>query len=81
MIWIFYHSLHIIISRLLCGLFLLQTAAAHALIKTDGMTVGDKTISVAISKPPERKQGATSSAPFVPSSILSLGGGAKELGP
>ncbi|KAJ9576204.1 hypothetical protein L9F63_006937 [Diploptera punctata] len=61
-----------------------ETAAAHALIKTDGMTVGDRTISVALSKPPDRKQTAAS---FVPSSVSasqvpsSLGGGTKQLGP
>ncbi|XP_071448809.1 squamous cell carcinoma antigen recognized by T-cells 3-like [Hetaerina americana] len=53
-----------------------EVAAAHALIKTDGMELEGHTISVAISKPPERKP--TMSNPS--QGILSLGGGAKEVG-
>ncbi|PNF41960.1 Squamous cell carcinoma antigen recognized by T-cells 3 [Cryptotermes secundus] len=55
-----------------------EAAAAHALIKTDGMTMGDRTVSVAISKPPERKNnpGVTARA----ASIMSLGGGARAFG-
>ncbi|XP_046385900.1 squamous cell carcinoma antigen recognized by T-cells 3 [Ischnura elegans] len=53
-----------------------EAAAAHALIKTDGMEIDGHTISVAISKPPERKQSM-----FNPNQgILSLGGGSKEVG-
>ncbi|XP_059487231.1 squamous cell carcinoma antigen recognized by T-cells 3-like [Neocloeon triangulifer] len=33
-----------------------ETAAAHALLKTDGLELEGKPISVAISRPPERKQ-------------------------
>ncbi|XP_065333325.1 squamous cell carcinoma antigen recognized by T-cells 3 [Cloeon dipterum] len=33
-----------------------EASAAHALVKTDGLVLEDKTISVAISRPPERKQ-------------------------
>jgi hypothetical protein len=41
--------------------------------------MGDRTISVAISKPPERKNNPVVTAQAV--SIMSLGGGAKALGP
>lgn len=53
-------------------------AAAHALIKTDGMKMGDHTVSVAISKPPERKQNPLGTAQSA--SIMSLGGGTKSFG-
>ncbi|XP_069683993.1 squamous cell carcinoma antigen recognized by T-cells 3 [Periplaneta americana] len=60
-----------------------EAAAAHALIKTDGMTFGERTISVAISKPPERKNtpAAVSSSSSSSVSVTSLGGGVKDLGP
>jgi hypothetical protein len=42
------------------------------------MTMGDQTISVAISKPPERKNNPVAFPQAV--SIMSLGGGARALG-
>lgn len=49
--------------------------AAQAVLKTDGLQVGDHTISVAISNPPDRKAPLkTRTEAFVPS----LGGGKKE---
>jgi hypothetical protein len=50
----------------------------HALEKTDGMTMGDRTISVAISKPPERKLKSSATAQSL--SVKSLGGGPKIVG-
>ncbi|KZC14699.1 PREDICTED: squamous cell carcinoma antigen recognized by T-cells 3-like [Dufourea novaeangliae] len=47
------------------------TSAAKALLATDGMKIGDKEISVAVSKPPERKKIQT--ADDVPP-VKSLGG-------
>ena len=56
-----------------------QSDAAQAVLKTDGLQIGDKTMSVAISNPPERK------APIgqrteVPEYTRALGGGKKDLG-
>jgi hypothetical protein len=48
-------------------------------MKTDGMVMGDKTISVAISKPPERK--LNPAATVQSASVMSLGGGPKGVGP
>jgi len=45
--------------------------ASHAVLKTDGLVIGEHTIEVAISNPPVRKQPATAFTP-------SLGGGKKE---
>jgi hypothetical protein len=36
--------------------FIPQADAAQAVVKTDGLQVGDCTINVAISNPPDRKQ-------------------------
>ena len=51
-----------------------QSDAAQALLKTDGLLVGDFTISVAISNPPERKPGFATK--FDP--LLTLGAGKKD---
>ncbi|KAK2180910.1 hypothetical protein NP493_420g02015 [Ridgeia piscesae] len=48
-----------------------ETMASHAVLKTDGLVIGEHTIEVAISNPPVRKQPATAFTP-------SLGGGKKE---
>ena len=48
-----------------------QDAAAQAVLKTDGLQIGDHMISVAISNPPQRKQPLSQQTP-------SLGGGKKE---
>lgn len=53
----------------------LQVSAAQAILKTDGLVIGDKQISVAISNPPGRK--AETSTP----QINALGGGSKQIGP
>ena len=53
--------------------FILQQCAAQAVMKVDGMMIGDHTISVAISNPPERKAQKKDDQ-FIPS----LGGGKKE---
>ncbi|XP_026677087.1 squamous cell carcinoma antigen recognized by T-cells 3-like [Diaphorina citri] len=51
-----------------------EASASRALLKTDNMLVGDKNISVALSKPPERKVDASGlSSDF--SRTISLGGG------
>ena len=58
-----------------------EAAAAHALIKVDGMTIGDKVVSVAISNPPDRRTSLISDNKEHSSSFVqSLGGGAKEVG-
>lgn len=56
--------------------FNFQQCAAQALLKTDGLQVGNHTISVAISNPPSRKTplAKREETSFVPS----LGGGKKE---
>ncbi|XP_064613155.1 squamous cell carcinoma antigen recognized by T-cells 3-like [Liolophura sinensis] len=52
-----------------------ETEAAQAVLKTDGLQIGDHTISVAISNPPDRRAPLkTRAETFVPS----LGGGKKE---
>lgn len=51
-----------------------EVSAAQAILKTDGMKIGDKEISVAISNPPGRKADNTPA-------VSSLGGGKKETGP
>ena len=48
-----------------------QDTAAQAVLKTDGLQIGDHMISVAISNPPQRKQPLSQQTP-------SLGGGKKE---
>ncbi|KAL8580978.1 hypothetical protein ACOMHN_017544 [Nucella lapillus] len=50
-----------------------EEMAAHAILKTDGLQVGEHEISVAISNPPQRKQPAA-----MASLVPSLGGGKKE---
>lgn len=56
-----------------------ETSAAHALIKTDGMVIDDKTISVAISNPPERKNNPSLIPSRGPSiSEIALGGGSGD---
>lgn len=59
-----------------------ESDAQTALLKTDGTTIEDKEISVALSNPPERKGNKTqqSQAPEA-HSVRSLGGGKKETGP
>lgn len=52
-----------------------QTSAAHALLKTDGLEIEGKTISVAISNPPERKNNPSLTASEVSISAIALGGG------
>lgn len=54
---------------------MLQTSAAHALLKTDGLVIDDKTLSVAVSNPPERKNN-TSLIPSI--SEIALGGGSGD---
>ena len=56
--------------------FLFQQSASHAILKTDGIQIGEHTISVAISNPPGRKTplAKRDESSFVPS----LGGGKKE---
>ena len=53
-----------------------QQSATHAILKTDGIQIGEHTISVAISNPPGRKTplAKRDESSFVPS----LGGGKKE---
>ena len=50
--------------------FVDETCAAKALLATDGMTIQDKVISVAISQPPQRKKGPGEEI----SQVKSLGG-------
>ncbi|XP_043267085.1 squamous cell carcinoma antigen recognized by T-cells 3-like isoform X2 [Venturia canescens] len=50
--------------------FMDETSTAKALLATDGITVGDKIISVAISQPPERRKTVVDEVP----QIKSLGG-------
>ncbi|KAK7595131.1 hypothetical protein V9T40_001564 [Parthenolecanium corni] len=52
-----------------------ETSAAHALLKTDGLEIEGKTISVAISNPPERKNNPSLTASEVSISAIALGGG------
>ncbi|KAL0271899.1 UNVERIFIED_CONTAM: hypothetical protein PYX00_005061 [Menopon gallinae] len=52
-----------------------EASAAQAILKTDGLLIGDKQISVAISNPPSRK------TEMLTPQINSLGGGAKQMGP
>ena len=51
-----------------------QADAAQAILKTDQLKVGENTISVAISNPPERKTPLSQREAIVPS----LGGGKRE---
>ncbi|TRY70053.1 hypothetical protein TCAL_04845 [Tigriopus californicus] len=58
-----------------------ESDAQTALLKTDGTTIEDKEISVAISNPPERK-GSQGQPSFASEThVRSLGGGKKETGP
>ncbi|XP_076434791.1 spliceosome associated factor 3, U4/U6 recycling protein-like [Babylonia areolata] len=50
-----------------------EEMATHAILKTDGLQIGDHVISVAISNPPQRKQPAALAPP-----VPSLGGGKKD---
>lgn len=54
-------------------IFCFQQSAAQAVLKTDGLMIGEHAISVAISNPPERKM-QKKDEEFIPS----LGGGKKE---
>ncbi|KAK6637729.1 hypothetical protein RUM44_008151 [Polyplax serrata] len=54
-----------------------EVSAAQAVLGTDGITLENKQISVAISNPPERKTDGLLTTKFVPS----LGGGPKDSGP
>ncbi|XP_076344868.1 spliceosome associated factor 3, U4/U6 recycling protein-like isoform X2 [Tachypleus tridentatus] len=59
-----------------------EVSAATALVKTDGMKVDDKTISVAISNPPERKSfGKTGGGEGSENKIIASLGGGREPGP
>lgn len=61
--------------------FVDEVSAAHALLKIDGMTMGDRTVSVAISNPPDRRTSLIPEHPEASTSFVqSLGGGAKEVG-
>ncbi|KAK6189074.1 hypothetical protein SNE40_005118 [Patella caerulea] len=51
-----------------------EADASLAVMKTDGLQIGENTISVAISNPPERRTPITKRNEFIPS----LGGGKKE---
>ncbi len=54
-----------------------QQSAAQAVLKMDGLEVGERSISVALSNPPQRKPPAAqrfSTATFTPA----LGGGKKD---
>ena len=63
-------------SHVTAQLFSFQQSASHAILKTDGIQIGEHTISVAISNPPGRKTplAKREESSFVPS----LGGGKKE---
>lgn len=50
-----------------------QSSASKALLATDGMTIADKIISVAISQPPERKKPDFSDIPSSHGQVKSLG--------
>ncbi|KAK3927289.1 Squamous cell carcinoma antigen recognized by T-cells 3 [Frankliniella fusca] len=62
--------------------FVDEVSAAQALIKVDGTTMGGRTVSVALSNPPDRRTSllAEQNEPST-SSVQSLGGGLKDVGP
>ena len=57
-------------------LFVFQHCAAQAIMKTDGLQMGEHEISVALSNPPPRKDPSWKREE--PSFTPSLGGGKKE---